>query len=53
MITPVLLSTSLKLQTALWWGWVALAVALAATNKANATIVTLKVFLKLISILLF
>jgi len=32
MITPVLLSTSLKLQTALWWGWVALAVALAAVT---------------------
>jgi len=32
MITPVLLSTSLKLQSALWWGYVALAVALTAVT---------------------
>lgn len=32
MTPPVLLSVSLKLQTALWWGWVALAVLLAAVT---------------------
>ena len=32
MITPVLLTTSLKLQSALWWGYVALAIVLTAVT---------------------